>query len=84
MFDLFGKTSFILVLIGLLSTGIARCSIDLENGAKFMRGVGSSMLGTDNPELTGTCENGVCINQQNTDRNPYRNQPVQPIQPNRN
>ena len=83
MFDLFGKTSFILVLIGLLSTGIARCSIDLENGAKFMRGVGGSMMGTNNPELTGTCENGVCINQQNTDRNPYQTQPVQPTSPSR-
>ena len=83
MFDLFGKTSFILVLIGLLSTGIARCSIDLESGAKFMRGVGGSMLGTNNPELSGNCEGGVCINQQNTDRNPYLNQPVQPVQPSR-
>ena len=72
MFDLFGKTSFILVLIGLLSTGIARCSIDLETGAKFMRGVGSAMLGTNNPEVNGqNCENGICINPRTTTPNPY-------------
>jgi hypothetical protein len=62
MFDLFGKTSFILVLIGLLSTGVARCSIDLEGGAKFMRGVGGSMLGTSNPEVGQNCQDGVCVN----------------------
>ena len=84
MFDLFGKTSFILVLIGLLSTGIARCSIDLENGAKFMRGVGGAMMGTSNPELNGqNCRNGICINQQTTDFNPYPRS-VDPLPPRRN
>jgi hypothetical protein len=83
MFDLFGKTSFILVLIGLLSTGIARCSIDLENGAKFMRGVGGSMLGTNNPEVKGqNCIGGVCID--NNRPTQQFDRPMQPVQPNRN
>lgn len=61
MTDLIGKICLVLVTIGLLSTGITRCSIDLENGAKFMRGVGGSMLGTSNPEIGGNCEDGVCV-----------------------
>ena len=64
MENLIGKAVIFMICIGFLSTGVARCSIDMESGAKFLRGVGGAMLGTGNSEvdkLGQQCTNGICV-----------------------
>ena len=72
MENLIGKSVIFMVTIGLLSSGIAKCSLDIGMGAKFIRGVGSAALGTNNSELQD-CQYGVCLN--------TYSRPTQPVQP---
>ena len=60
MESLIGKSVIFLIMVGFLSSGVTRCTIDVQAGASFLQNVITTMSGTTN-DARGNCSNGVCF-----------------------